>query len=122
MTCGEVARLAFNFAKSLLKEGVQQGDVVGIVGKNSNFVSPVIFGCFLIAAPISPIDSKWDDFTITYEITEPKIIFCDNDVVENVMDYVKSKEKNTEVVILTEKVDGYRHVSEYFEENNDVQM
>lgn len=122
VSCGEIARLSTNFAKNLLKKGITQSDVVGIVGKNSTFVTPVIFGCFLIAAPISPIDSKWDDFTITFEITEPKIIFCDDNVAESVKNYVASTKRKVDVITLTKKIAGFKYISDYFEEVESIQM
>lgn len=122
MTCGEITKLSTNFAKNMLKLGFVEGDVIGIVGKNSSHVTPVIFGCFLIALPISPIDSKWDDFTIAFECTEPKIIFCNHDILDSVKDYVVAKGKKIEIVSLTEKVDGFKHVGEFFEDVEGVKM
>lgn len=121
-TCGEVARLSKNFAKNLLKEGFKESDVVGIVAQNSSQVTSVIFGCFMIATPISAVNSKWDDFTVVFGITEPKIIFCDRDVAKSVKNYVESKEMNAEIVILTDEIDGFRHVSEFFAEVEGVKM
>lgn len=123
MTCGEIGRLTKNFAKNMLKRGFNEGDAVGIVGKNSSHVTPVIFGCFLIALPISPINyNSEDDFTIVYELTEPKIIFCDHSVAEEVKKYVETKQRKIEIVVLTEKIDGFEHVSEYFEDIKNVEM
>jgi 4-coumarate--CoA ligase len=119
--CGEIARQSKNFAKKMLKLGYSEGDVVGIVGKNSTFVTPVIFGCFVIALPISPIDSK-DDFIVPLDITEPKIIFCDHNIAQQVKNYVKTKERKIEIVILTEKVDGFKHITDFFEDVEGVSM
>lgn len=122
MICGELAKLMTNFAKNMLKQNFKQGDVVGIVGRNSTFITPVIFGCFLIATPISPVDSRWNDFSITFELTEPKIIFCDHNVAHKIKNYVDKKEKKVEIVVMTDKVEGFRHVSEFFEDVGGVKM
>lgn len=68
MTCGEIAKLTENFAKNMIKQGFTEGDVVGIVGRNSPYVAPVIFGCPTIGLPISPVDSKWGNFESVFPI------------------------------------------------------
>lgn len=122
MTCGEIAELSTNFAKNMLKDGFKEGDVVGIIGKNSSFIAPAIFGCFLIAAPVSLLELRFDNFSFVFDITEPKIIFCDNDIAESVDKYVQSTKRQIRVVTITQKLDGFSHVSDYFRENKDFKM
>ena len=122
MTCGEIAKLTTNFAKNMLKEGFTEGDVVGIVGRNSSHVTPVIFGCLMIGLPISPVDSKWGNFVSVFQVTHPKIIFCGSDIAERVKLWVESNEKKIRIVVITEKVEGFKHVTEYLTDSENVNM
>lgn len=56
ITCDEVRRKSIRVASSLSKMGFKKGDVMMIAASNGPDVAPVLFGCFLIGAPINPID------------------------------------------------------------------
>lgn len=116
ISCGEMADMTVNVAKNLMKLGLKTGDTIGIVGKNVTHATPTIFGCYLLGCPISPLEStmQHSEFISTFRITNPKIIFCDSGAFSSMEKVVKELNKNIEVVTLTEKVEGVRHVTEFF--------
>lgn len=120
MTYLEIANLTRNFAKNMLKRGYKPGDVVGLVGRNSPNVTPAIFGCFLIELIISPIELA--DLWITFDVTKPKIIICDHDILPEINKYVSTKAFPIEIVVLTAQTEGYSHISDFFLDAVDVNL
>lgn len=82
----EMTILGIRAAQNLTRNGIGLGDVVGIIGRNTSFITPIILGAFIIGAPVSPLDPIFSREEIQYAFgqTEPKIIFCDADFVEKV--------------------------------------
>lgn len=56
LTCGEVRRKSIRVANSLSKMGFGKGDIVMVAIKNQPEMAPIFYGCFLIGAPLNPID------------------------------------------------------------------
>lgn len=56
LTCDEVRRKSIRVANCLTRMGFSRGDMMMIAARNGPDISPVLFGCFLIGAPINPID------------------------------------------------------------------
>lgn len=56
ITCDEVRRKSIRVAYSLGKMGFKKGDIMMIAARNGPDLAPVLFGCFLLGAPINPID------------------------------------------------------------------
>lgn len=115
VSCGEMADMTVNVAKNLIKLGYKPGDIIGIVGRNVTYSTPVIFGSYLLACPITPLDPTLTVGVMTaiYKNTLPEIIFCDSNVVENIVNVVASLGKTIEIVTLTDHVEGFKHVSEF---------
>ncbi|XP_055617874.1 probable 4-coumarate--CoA ligase 1 [Toxorhynchites rutilus septentrionalis] len=78
-TCDELRirsiRAALNLAK---KCGVSQGDMICMVVSNSCSVTPLLFGCFLLGAPVHTLDASFDesDLRQLMSLTQPKLVFC----------------------------------------------
>lgn len=80
-TYSQVEVLAVRVAKNLQTFGVQPHDVISVFFKNNSLVAPLVFGCFLIGAPINPIvcqnmNVEW--IRATFAISRPKVIILDS--------------------------------------------
>lgn len=98
MTYGELHLLSVRVAQNLIKLGVNDGDVVGIMLMNTTLLAPIAIGCFLINAVVNPL-MPWEDVNkelmmANLEVSEPKFIVTYSQVVEsvsNILQELKSK-------------------------------
>ncbi|XP_039954628.1 4-coumarate--CoA ligase-like 7 [Bactrocera tryoni] len=95
-------RLALHFKKL----GLRHDDVIGIVAKNSTYTSSVAVGCFMNCTPFHAVNSGLDKDTIrdVFQITKPKIIFCDGEYYEKLHEATSSL--NPLFYTLTEHIEG----------------
>ena len=76
----DIDRLANNAAGYLRRVGIQQGDRVAIVAKNSAEFVAVLFGIYRIGAVAVPLNYKTSKADIEYMIKDSnaKLVFCDH--------------------------------------------
>nr|XP_017007219.2 LOW QUALITY PROTEIN: luciferin 4-monooxygenase-like [Drosophila takahashii] len=69
-------------------EGLLQSDVVGIIGRNTTHMLAVAYACFFNGIAFHSLNTLYDRDTIemVYNITKPRIIFCDGDEFQKVRD------------------------------------
>lgn len=124
MTCHEMHSRTvkvFNFITS--KTELKQGDVVGIIARNSENVAPVAFACFTLGLPLNALAIVLgvSEIVQMYSKTEPKVIFCDFDQVDKVVEAVKEIGlENCKILTFIKKVEGFEFVDEilkYFNGN-----
>lgn len=108
LTAGEMAKFGLKIAKNLTKEGMKLGDVIGMVVKNTTYVAPTVLGCLLVGCPISTLDPTFDVVEICniFKQTKPKLVFCDQDNYENVVESLKRCGNESQVLTIDEKVEG----------------
>lgn len=108
LTAGEMSKLASRLAKNLLKEGLEIGNVVGLVAKNTTYATPVLLSCMFIGCPVSTLDPTFDVSEIVniFKQTKPKLVFCDHDNIDVVSEGLRRCENNTKIVTVDEKVEG----------------
>jgi acyl-CoA synthetase (AMP-forming)/AMP-acid ligase II len=84
LTCDELRLLSIRVCLNLAENGVESGDVVGLVAKNSTFITPIIIGCFLLKCPIVTLDPDIVLHEVDHVLkhVKPKLIFCDFNVVD----------------------------------------
>lgn len=113
--------MSIRAAQNLWKYGIDIGDVVGFVGKNTTFITPIILGCFIIGAPANPLDPKFQkaDILHVFGITKPKIVFCDCEAIDLVKECLWELENSSQVVSLNKSVKGYQFVFDFFEHVSD---
>ncbi|XP_011193331.2 uncharacterized protein LOC105219103 [Zeugodacus cucurbitae] len=101
-------RLALHFEKM----GLRHDDVIGIVAKNSTYTSSVAIGCFMNCTPFHAVNSVLDQDTIrqVFNITAPKIIFCDGEVYEKLHEATRSLKPL--FYTLTNHIDGVAKVED----------
>lgn len=109
LSAGELAKLGLRIAKNLSSmEGLKQGDVIGLVVKNTSYVAPLILGSLLIGSPCNTLDPTFEENEIAqiFHQTTPKIIFCDHDNWEVVVEALKRCKNTSEVWSIDEKMAG----------------
>lgn len=109
-----IQRRIIRIAMNLQKMGYQHGDMIGVVCKNSENLSSVIFGCSVICAPINTLDPNFTKSEIIHMFnkTKPKFVFCDFDNV-NVVEYaLRDANIIAEVITLIQRVEGFKYVGD----------
>ena len=64
--------------------------------------------------PINPADKLFavDEIVVIYRRTKPKIIFCDHDNVDKIMEVLEIMESDAVIVTMTERVGNLNHISD----------
>lgn len=114
MTCHEMRVRTIKVANHLMKSGLKQGDVVGIMASNSENLAPVVFACFTLGLPVNTLSQIMieSDIIDMYSKTKPKIFFCDSSSISTVQSAVNKMEIDPEIYTFMEKVDGYKFVND----------
>lgn len=121
-TCGEMFQKSVKIVRFLTSIELKQNDVVGIVARNSENLTSIVFACLTLGLPLNPLAPfagimGEKDITFMYEKTKPKIIFCDFDLVEVVKSAVlKIPLKDCKIITLIKKLESYQFVDEIIEE------
>lgn len=110
LTAGEMAKLASRISGTLTKEGFKFGDVIGLVAKNTTYVAPVVLGCFLVGCPVSTLDPTFDSNEVAniFRQTRPKLVFCDHDNYDVVVEALNNCNNGSEAVTVDESLPGKR--------------
>jgi 4-coumarate--CoA ligase len=124
MSCQEMRNHIIRVARNFQNLGMQRGDVVCMVAKNSQYVAAVVVGGLLIGLTISSLDPFFTIIEMTHALSlaEPKLIFCDEENVAIVNETLKSLHMQTEVYVLTEDkhtVPGFKTVFELLQPNEE---
>lgn len=104
-TCDSVRirtiRAALNMSS---KFGLVKGDMVCMIVDNSPCVTPVLFGCFLIGAPVHTLDSSFEesDLIQLMSITKPKLVFGNAHNVERLKNSLKLAGLESQIILLND--------------------
>ncbi|XP_030560473.1 4-coumarate--CoA ligase-like 6 [Drosophila novamexicana] len=108
VTFEEVQAWATRLALFFKSEKLTHEDVVGIIGNASTYVSSLTVACFFNTTPFHAVAYTYmkepEVIKALYEITKPKIMFCDS-VHYEIMKEV-TKEWNPKYVTMTGRVEG----------------
>lgn len=112
MTSGQIRQWGIRLALYLTREKLTQDDVVGIIGRSSKFIDPLVLGCFLHATPFHAVNATRDAKTVSnlFAVTKPKIIFCDSDDYERIKEI--TKEYSPKIVTLTGRVPDVPYIED----------
>ncbi|XP_034107870.1 luciferin 4-monooxygenase [Drosophila albomicans] len=82
LTGGQLAQQGLIIAQAFRRLKLSCGDVIGISANNTTYLTGVTIAAMLSGTPLNPLHPDFDEETVKYmyDITEPKLIFCD---VEN---------------------------------------
>jgi 4-coumarate--CoA ligase len=114
LTCSDMATYMTNIAKNLSKLGFRSGDIAGLLATNSTYTACTVFACYLIRMPLNPIDKSFtvNQIVQIYRQTQPKVVFCDHDVIDRLMAALGILESEATIIILTERINGLMHISD----------
>ncbi|XP_017007312.2 uncharacterized protein Acsx3 [Drosophila takahashii] len=86
LTRAELHANSMHVASFMRSEGLLQSDVVGIIGRNTTHMSAVAYACFFNGIAFHSLNISYEQSTIEklFEITKPRLIFCDGDEFEKV--------------------------------------
>ncbi|XP_030388396.1 probable 4-coumarate--CoA ligase 3 [Scaptodrosophila lebanonensis] len=82
LTGWQLAQQGLIIAQAFKRLGLHRGDVIGVSANNTTYLTGVIIAALLSGTPINPLHPDFNQETVKYmyDITTPKLIFCD---VEN---------------------------------------
>lgn len=114
MTRREARELTINVARNLMKLNVKPNDVIGVICRNSKYLSVVLYGCIIVGAPINPLDNSFDSQHIkhTFGQTKPTLVFCDGEVYQTTKTVLEELENEAKIFTLRTKVSGVPFVTE----------
>lgn len=115
VTCYEMRQRSIKIARHLQSLNVAQGDVIGIIASNSEYLSPIVFACLSLGLPMVPLapDTPESEVVHLYAMTKPKIVFCDAAVAQATEKFL-NEIANLKPLIYTliEKIAGYQFVED----------
>lgn len=116
-----ISKRIIRIAMNLQKLGCKNGDMIGVVCKNSENLSSVIFGSSVIGAPVNTLDPTFEKSDISHMFlkTKPKIVFCDFDNINVVQESLLDAKLNPEIITLIQRVDGFKFVEDLILEVTD---
>ncbi|KAH8272004.1 hypothetical protein KR044_013124, partial [Drosophila immigrans] len=99
LTREELHMNSMRVASYLRNLGLEQSDIIGIIARNTTHISAVAYACFFNGMAFHSLNINYEKETIEklYDITKPKIIFCDGDEYEK----VKAATEHLDVKIVT---------------------
>ncbi|KAL7735341.1 hypothetical protein ACLKA6_015729 [Drosophila palustris] len=124
LTGAQLAQQGLIIAQGFKRLGLHCGDVIGISANNTTYLTGVTIAAMLSGTPINPLHPDFDQETVKYmyDITEPKLIFCD---VENysIIKAVNEKLLNPAFIYLVNgQIEGVPNVRELLEENEGIAL
>lgn len=114
ITCREMRVRTIKVAAYLRNNGLEQGNIVGVIASNSENLAPVVFACFSLGLPVNtlaPVMTE-SDIVHMYSKTKPKIIFCDSNILQTVQKAIGKMTINPTIVTLMAKVEKHDFVDE----------
>jgi 4-coumarate--CoA ligase len=114
LTCHEMRQRTLKIASHLIRCGLKQGDVVGVMATNSENLAPVVFACLALGLPLNflaPVMVE-TDIVQMYSNTKPKLIFCDANILTTVQNAVELMSLEAKIFTLVEKVEGFAFVDD----------
>ncbi|XP_068143937.1 luciferin 4-monooxygenase [Drosophila tropicalis] len=117
LTGGQLLEQSRRLANAFSSLKLHRGDVVGISATNTSYLTEVVIAALLNGTPINPLHPEFESETVAYmyEITKPKVIFCDLanfEILSNVKNSLKFK---TELILLNGTLPGVRNVQDLLE-------
>ncbi|XP_062538165.1 probable 4-coumarate--CoA ligase 3 [Armigeres subalbatus] len=102
-TCDKVRLQMIRAALNLTQVfKISKADMICMVLDNRSCVMPLLFGCFLIGAPVHTLDASFQEADLIHlmSITKPKLVFCTEHNQSTVRNAIKLAQFEAEVVVL----------------------
>ncbi|KAH8374862.1 hypothetical protein KR200_007803, partial [Drosophila serrata] len=86
LTRQELHNNSMKIASYMRSLGLLQSDVVGLIGRNTTHMTALAYACFFNGIAFHSLNISYDQSTIEklFDITKPRLIFCDGDEFEKV--------------------------------------
>lgn len=99
----------------LKNRGITVNDCVGVIARHTTNIGPAIIGAQMIGSAVNPLDVSFtsDDISHMFNMTKPRIIFCDSDVVNTLQIALKNIKSDAIIVTMEERVGGCDFIDEY---------
>ncbi|KAH8358881.1 hypothetical protein KR093_003006, partial [Drosophila rubida] len=99
LTREELLLNSMKIASFMRKMGMVQSDIVGIIARNTTHIFAVAYACFFNGIAFHSLNIAYEESTIgkLFDITKPRIIFCDGEEYEK----VKAATASQNVMIVT---------------------
>lgn len=117
-TCKEVKLISIRIAQNLTKFGLNFEDEVGLLVRNSKYVLPVFVGCSVMGFPICPINLMEFESHLGHAMksVQPKIWFCENDLVEKLENGLKKLGSDGRVVGMGDRIGDHLNIDDFLKE------
>uniref|UniRef100_A0A336L5T1 CSON004687 protein n=1 Tax=Culicoides sonorensis TaxID=179676 RepID=A0A336L5T1_CULSO len=121
LTCGELRSKSIRVANALKQMGFKTGDIMMIAARNHPDICPALFGCFIIGAPVNVVDVNFskDDVAHMIQLLKPKMIFCDFDVIEKIIEALDIAEHKSHFVTFNDYSDKALYIDQLYRVNCD---
>lgn len=121
LTSNEIKINTTRIALHLLEHNIKMNDCVGIIARNSKHIGAVVFASLVLGCPVNPLDPSFtaNDIIHMYRLTKPRVIFCDDDLIERLEIVLKELKSDAIVVSLGKRLDGYHCIDDFLIEKQD---
>lgn len=111
-------RQTIRAALNLQKLDCNQGDIFGIVARNSHYVAPIVFASFCIGCPVNTLDPSFSKSELMHmlAITRPKIMFCDTNIYDLVHECLTNLENDAKLFTFSGQSGDSIPVEDLFED------
>lgn len=88
LRCHELKVSSIKIAQNLIAIGIKPDDVIGLICRNSNFVTCFLTGSILMGGIVHPLDHSLsaDNMSQLYGHSQPKLIICDLENLSSLQD------------------------------------
>ncbi|KAH8376667.1 hypothetical protein KR093_000704 [Drosophila rubida] len=106
LTREELFSNSMRVASYLRNLKLEQSDIIGLIARNTTHIFAVAYGCFFNAMAFHSLNINFEQEKIEhlFNVTKPKIIFCDGDEYEKVK--AATKQLNVRIVTMKNHKDG----------------
>ncbi|KAG5680302.1 hypothetical protein PVAND_009819 [Polypedilum vanderplanki] len=103
LNCQLLKESSIKIAQNLIGIGIKEDDIIGVISRNSNYVTCFLTGSILMGGIIHPLDHSLSTENIRqlYAHTRPKLIICDPEVISSVQDALKDINLSPLIYIVT---------------------
>ncbi|KXJ82489.1 hypothetical protein RP20_CCG013480 [Aedes albopictus] len=129
VTGDEMRLKTIRIAQNLMKMGyggskLGTGDIFTMLVRNGENTAPVAFACFALGIPVSTLDPTFtqEDLSHMLGTVKPKVIFCDNDVLDNLVGACQVADISPKIILMSERVKEYDHLETLLESTGIEEM
>ncbi|XP_017868727.1 PREDICTED: luciferin 4-monooxygenase [Drosophila arizonae] len=122
LTGRQLAQQGLTIERAFRQMGLQVGDVIGIAANNTTYLTGVTIAAMLCGTPINPLHPDFDQETVKYmfDITEPKLIFCDVENYKIIKAVNENLAKPAKIYLVNGKIEGVSDVWDLLKEDESI--